>query len=156
MPHDFTVGFRRSGLSLTVLRLDDVPLAFFRTPGSRLKSGTISRLILSAVVVGLYSETATAHGFGQRYDLPVPLPLWVVGAGATILLAFVLVVVFARETKGSFRYPRINLFRWAAFRLLAHPSHMESSRNLVLASVHEVPIALMNPRSDPTPFSGMY
>ena len=62
MPHDFTVGFRRLGLSLTVLRLDDVPLAFFRTPGSRLKSGTISRLILSAVVVGLYSETATAHG----------------------------------------------------------------------------------------------
>ena len=122
MPHDFTVGFRRSGLSLTVLRLDDVPLAFFRKPGSRLKSGTISRLILSAVVVGLYSETATAHGFGQRYDLPVPLALWVVGAGATILLSFVLVVVFARETEGPFRYPRVNLFRWAAFRLLAHPA----------------------------------
>ena len=36
------------------------------------------------------SNVAIAHGFGQRYDLPVPLPLWILGAGATILLSFFL------------------------------------------------------------------
>jgi hypothetical protein len=79
-------------------------------------------LFLSATFVWLLPETATAHGFGQRYDLPIPLPFWVFGAGATILLSFVLVAVFARGTEGSFRYPRVNLFRWSVFQMLAHPA----------------------------------
>jgi hypothetical protein len=38
--------------------------------------------------------TAEAHGFGQRYDLPIPLGFYVVGAGATVALSFVLVALF--------------------------------------------------------------
>ena len=59
-----------------------------------------------------------AHGFGARYDLPVPLSLWIVGAGATIILSFVLVAMFATTTFEQFHYPRINLLRYAFFRML--------------------------------------
>ena len=34
---------------------------------------------------------AYAHGFGERYDLPVPLWLYVGGAGATVALSFVVI-----------------------------------------------------------------
>ena len=72
--------------------------------------------------VFLLPEAVIAHGFGLRYDLPIPLPFWVFGAGATILLSFVLVAVFARETEGSFHYPRVNLLRWSALRMLSYPA----------------------------------
>ena len=111
MPHDFALGFGGSGLPLNKLCLGGGRLALFHKPGSRLRSEVVSRLFLSAAFVWLLPETATAHGFGQRYDLPIPLPFWVFGAGATILLSFALVAVFARGTAGSFRYPRVNLFR---------------------------------------------
>ena len=41
---------------------------------------------------------AVAHGFGQRYDLPLPLWLFVLGAGATVALSFVTVLVFFRKS----------------------------------------------------------
>ena len=40
------------------------------------------------------ASAAQAHGFGQRYDLPIPLSFYVFGAGATVLLSFVLVAMF--------------------------------------------------------------
>ena len=115
-------------MSLNTLRLEGGRLALFHKPGSRLRSETVSRLVLSTVSVLLLPETATAHGFGQRYDLPIPLPFWVFGAGATILLSFVLVAAFARGTEGSFRYPRVNLFRWPVFQMLAHPAMLFAIR----------------------------
>ncbi len=57
---------------------------------------------------------AIAHGFGERYDLPVPLWLWVVGAGATIVLTFAVIVLFPQSRALHPEGPRINLFRvWA-------------------------------------------
>ncbi len=120
MSHDFALGFGESGLPLNTLRLDGGRLAVCYKPGSGLRWGLISSWVLSAVFVLLVPEIATAHGFGQRYDLPIPLPFWVFGAGATILLSFVLVAVFVRGTEGSFRYPRVNLFRWPVFQILSH------------------------------------
>jgi len=40
------------------------------------------------------ATVASAHGFGQRYDLPIPLSFYVWGAGATVVLSFVIVAVF--------------------------------------------------------------
>jgi hypothetical protein len=37
-----------------------------------------------------------AHGFGQRFDLPLPLWLWVAGAAATLVLSFAIVGYFMR------------------------------------------------------------
>jgi hypothetical protein len=48
---------------------------------------------LSCVIVAI---PAYAHGFGLRYDLPLPLQLWIVGAASTVLLSFLIVAVAIR------------------------------------------------------------
>lgn len=40
---------------------------------------------------------AVAHGFAVRYDLPIPLGLYLAGAGATVFLSFVVLAIFARR-----------------------------------------------------------
>ena len=52
-----------------------------------LRLGLTSLLLATAMSSPLY-----AHGFGQRYDLPVPLWLYLLGAGATVGFSFLLVV----------------------------------------------------------------
>lgn len=82
-----------------------------------------SRLPLSAAVVLLAGATpAGAHGFGQRYDLPVPLGLYLSGAAAAVAFSFLLLGLFLRRAPGLHAYPRINLLRWPVVRLLAHPA----------------------------------
>ena len=52
----------------------------------------------------------SAHGFGERYDLPLPLSLFVLAGGAAVALSFVIAAVFlqrGRAAHGS--YPRLNL-----------------------------------------------
>ena len=77
--------------------------------------------VLGLVAVVLSPATAYAHGFGERYDLPVPLWLYVTGAGAAVALSFVVIGVFIRGAGGHRQYPRFNLLRWRIFRLLSHP-----------------------------------
>ena len=48
--------------------------------------GLTTVLLAAAVPSPLY-----AHGFGQRYDLPVPLWLYLLGAGATVGFSFLVV-----------------------------------------------------------------
>jgi hypothetical protein len=43
------------------------------------------------------SAPAHAHGFAVRYDLPLPLGYFLAGAGATVLLSFVLLAVLPRQ-----------------------------------------------------------
>jgi hypothetical protein len=42
------------------------------------------------------ADPAVAHGFGQRYDLPIPLSFYIWGAGATVALSFVGFALFLR------------------------------------------------------------
>lgn len=69
---------------------------------------------------------AGAHGFGQRYDLPVPLSLYLTGAAAAVAFSVVLLGLFMRGAPGVRDYPRVNLLRWRAVRLLAHPAVLGS------------------------------
>ena len=48
------------------------------------------------------------HGFGQRYDLPIGLALYLYAAGAVVVVSFVLVVLFAGDQVGAraIVYPR--------------------------------------------------
>ncbi len=39
---------------------------------------------------------AYGHGFGLRYDLPLPLQLWIAGAAATVFLSFLIVAIAVR------------------------------------------------------------
>ncbi len=72
-------------------------------------------LLLIAIVV----RPAGAHGFGQRYDLPVPLWLWVTAAAAAVVSSFAVIGLFVRASPGARGYPRVNLLRWRLGRLLA-------------------------------------
>ena len=74
-----------------------------------------------AAGMGLVVYPVAAHGFGERYDLPVPLSLYLLGAGAAVALSFVMMGVFVRGATGSYGYPRFNLLRWRAGRAVAHP-----------------------------------
>jgi hypothetical protein len=48
------------------------------------------------------------HGFGQRYDLPISLALYLFAAAGVVVVSFVLVVLFAGDQVGSkaIEYPR--------------------------------------------------
>ena len=75
------------------------------------------RLLLAALIAALLGLSTTpvyAHGFGERYDLPVPLNMFLVGAGATVALSFVVIGFFVHRGTGAFSYPRYNLLgtRW--------------------------------------------
>lgn len=49
--------------------------------------------IVLAALAGAASRTASAHAFGQRYDLPLPLDYFLVGGAAVVLLSFVVAAV---------------------------------------------------------------
>ena len=65
----------------------------------------------AGVASGLTAGTAYAHGFGERYDLPLPLNLFVVGGAATVLASFVVLSLFMRGGSGRVSYPRLDLLR---------------------------------------------
>lgn len=84
--------------------------------------GSVSTCAILAsvgVVLGL-PRPALAHAFAQRYDLPVPLGLWVTGAALAVALSFALIGLFVRGTPGLRGSPRVNLLRWRWGRVLVH------------------------------------
>ena len=68
----------------------------------------IRGLWLAAAIV-LLPTFASAHGFGQRYDLPVPLGLFMLGAGASVVLSFLGMGLFVRKKHESVDYPSCDL-----------------------------------------------
>ena len=73
-------------------------------------------MALSSLPVLLLARPALAHGFGERYDLPVPLWLYLWGASAVVLLSFALVSYFVGKQDAPRRYPRFDLLSVRAFR----------------------------------------
>ena len=84
----------------------------------------MSRLFLRATVVALLLwplalGQASAHGIvGGRYDLPVPLWLYLYGAGTAVVLSFTVLGAFAGVMPSSSSYPRYDLFRHRWLRSL--------------------------------------
>ncbi|MBI4339610.1 MAG: hypothetical protein HY680_06610, partial [Chloroflexi bacterium] len=76
---------------------------------------------LLAGLVALAAQPAYAHGFGQKYGLPVPLWLYVTGAGAAVTLSFLVIALFAQGSVSLRGYPTYNLLRLRLSRGLAHP-----------------------------------
>lgn len=63
-----------------------------------------------------------AHGFGIRYDLPVPLYLYLAAAGAAVVATFLLLGAFVRRHRDDGAYPRLPLTGWAPLaRLVLGP-----------------------------------
>jgi hypothetical protein len=82
-------------------------------------------LLVAAAVVALAGSprAALAHGIGQRYDLPVPLWLYLYGAAAAVVLSFVLIGLFIGERGRGDRYPRLDVVRigWVHRVLMSRP-----------------------------------
>lgn len=75
---------------------------------------TRSRVITAAafvtvVAAALAVSPVYAHGFGERYDLPLPLNMFMIGAAATVAASFVVIGLFVNKRPGEFRYPTYNL-----------------------------------------------
>ncbi len=81
---------------------------------------------LSLTTIGLagfgHAQSALAHGLGRRYDLPVPLDLYLYAAGATVAVSFLLIAWFIRSTQRRHGYRRVNLLDYRLGRLLAQPA----------------------------------
>ena len=96
----------------------------------------LSRRLLSAVAItaaGLSPGPALAHAFGQRYDLPLPLSLYVGGAGATVALSFVVMALFVRDARAGRAPWRLDLARSTAGRFMTHPWIIAALQSLSVA-----------------------
>ena len=65
--------------------------------------------LLPAVPAALAASPVYAHGFGERYSLPVPLEYYLAGAGAAVALSFALIGLFVGGTPTAGRRWRFNL-----------------------------------------------
>src|ERR1043166_9505428 len=97
-----------------------------RLPPSRSirSSGARRRAIFVAIAAAAcgFATSAAAHGFGQRYDLPLPLSLYLFGTAAAVVLSFVVAGLFVRHPFPAHCYPRINLLVFTVGRVLAGPA----------------------------------
>jgi hypothetical protein len=80
------------------------------------------RLLVPAAVATCGAATpAGAHGFGQRYDLPLPLSLYLLGTAAAVVFSFVVVGLFMRRAPLRRDYPHVDLLAHRLGRLIASP-----------------------------------
>jgi hypothetical protein len=94
----------------------------------------------AALATWLPASWARAHGFGQRFDLPLPLNLWIWSAGGTIVVTFLIAAVFVREAPSPSTYPRLLLARigltgWSTGRVLIEALRVAAAALLVLTLV---------------------
>src|SRR5688572_23374007 len=81
----------------------------------------MSRFILASFATLLPAE-AVAHAFGERYDLPLPLHLWIAAAGLTVALSFVVIAASLRRRAShprSFFLVRLHPVVVTAFRAVS-------------------------------------
>src|SRR5512144_1892914 len=73
---------------------------------SRAAPGVI--LVRGALLAGICTTgpDAYAHGFGQRYDLPVPLTFFLTGAAAVVAVSFLVMAIFLGRGHAMADYPR--------------------------------------------------
>ena len=114
--------------------------------------GTVCRFFLAVSAV-TFSPAVVAHGFRQRYDLPIPLGLWVIGAGATIVLSFVIVGLVDHGRRTATPYARVNLLKVGLMRGLAHWLPLGAAR--LLAVIFLVATVLAGFVGDQDPFSNL-
>lgn len=79
-------------------------------------AAVLAAALLCSTPVLAGARPALAHGFGQRYDLPVPLWLYLYGAASAVLLSFIVFGIFVGERGPAQDYPRLDLLRFGLFR----------------------------------------
>ena len=77
---------------------------------------------------------ACAHGFGQRYDLPIPLSFYFVGTAAAIVITFLMVGLLVRDASRKHDHGHIDLLATRFGRTLAGPTVVPLLKLAVLAA----------------------
>ena len=83
--------------------------------------------------LGATLSTAHAHGFGQRYDLPLPLALYLCGAALTVVVSCVILVVSGRAAPKDASLPHIDLLAFRPMRFISSPPLLAGLRLLAVA-----------------------
>jgi hypothetical protein len=89
--------------------------------------------LAAGVAAACLATPAGAHGFGQRYDLPIPLSFYLAGTAAAVVVSFLIVGLFVREAPRAQAYPRLDLLATPFGRLIASPTLAFALEILVLA-----------------------
>jgi hypothetical protein len=101
------------------------------------RSSRLIRRVLAMLALGatcmLSPGLALAHGFGARYDLPIPLSMYIWGAAWTVGLSFVVAGLFMHRFKDSGAGRSVDMLRVPVLRGLAHPVVLEPVRAVVVA-----------------------
>src|SRR5262245_19619904 len=108
------------------------------------------RALAAAVAAACLATPAAAHGFGQRYDLPIPFSFYLTGAAAAVVVSFVIVGLFVREAPRVHPYPRIDLIATPLGRWIASPSLALALEFLALAGF--IITILAGVRGDQNPY----
>ena len=77
-------------------------------------------LFFAAAALAGTSDAARAHAFGERYELPVPVWLFIVGGALTVTVTFVVVALFARGGAERYAVAKLNLSETVLGRALCH------------------------------------
>jgi hypothetical protein len=85
-----------------------------------------------AVVAWGAATPAEAHGFGQRYELPLPLGLYLFGAAAAVAVSFVVFGLFVRRPPQPRTHRQFDLLATPLGRLVGHPAVVLALRLAVL------------------------
>lgn len=89
--------------------------------------------LLAILLTFVVPVPAFAHGFGQRYDLPLPLSFYLYGTAAAVAVSFVVVALFVRGGAQTRARRGVNLLSHPFGRWLAHPGLVTVFRLVSLA-----------------------
>jgi hypothetical protein len=117
---------------------------------TRLGAAAALGALATGAVTALLSTRAGAHGFGQRYDLPIPLSFYLVGTAAAVVVSFLIVALFVREAPRPHAYPRVDLLAAPWGRWIASPA-LVSALKLIALAVFIITI-IAGFRGDPNPY----
>src|SRR4029077_9911188 len=107
--------------------------SILRRSGRR-RSAAALRALAAALAAACLATPAAAHGFGQRYDLPIPLSFYLVGAAAAVVVSFLIVGLLVSGAPRVHSFPRIDLIAAPLGRWLASPSLALVLKFLALAA----------------------
>ena len=77
----------------------------------------ISALFVIFILI-ISSYPVSAHGFGERYDLPLPLSYFMIGAAATVAVSFLIIGWFFSQSLNDQKYWTLNLFSFRYVKIV--------------------------------------
>jgi hypothetical protein len=78
------------------------------------------RVAVGAISASIVPTPANTHGFGQRYELPLPLSFYLFGGATVVALSFIVFGCFVRRARARGSYRKIDLFANPLGRAMAH------------------------------------